>query len=266
MTVEAAVSAWWERLCLSFQDLFRRFGFLNILIGIEEVTGSFSPLESDLGKSMALPHSLEKLPEDFLVEVEVLGVLILTLWKTQGQKAPQHDALRGFVSVKPNDHGGLVEVGDDFGSGVGSGGKKRVCGGGEDDDMVLMIVSAGAVGMKVEIVAVGSGGSRAGSIAGYWGGGAGKFIERETGSVGTVVIARTCNGIKSNNLRNEIRGGDDVGSVWQRGKRVCGGGEDDDMVLMIDSAVMWMMVESGVARLEWPEVSPDNGRRRREML
>ncbi|GJR38814.1 hypothetical protein Tco_1214498 [Tanacetum coccineum] len=62
------------------------------------------------------------------------------------------------------------------------------------------------------------------------------------------------------------RGGDDVGSVWQRGKRVCGGGEDDDMVLMIDSAVMWMMVESGVARLEWPEGSPDNGRRRREML
>ncbi|GJX14126.1 hypothetical protein Tco_0205884 [Tanacetum coccineum] len=62
------------------------------------------------------------------------------------------------------------------------------------------------------------------------------------------------------------RGGDDVGSVWQRGKKVCGGGEDGDMVLMIDSAVMWMMVEGGVARLEWPEVSPDKGRRRREML
>ncbi|GKC83221.1 hypothetical protein Tco_1138938, partial [Tanacetum coccineum] len=51
-----------------------------------------------------------------------------------------------------------------------------------------------------------------------------------------------------------------------RGKWVCGGGEDGDMVLMIDSVVMWMMVEGGVARLEWPEVSPDNGRRRREML
>ncbi|GJW49316.1 hypothetical protein Tco_0090667, partial [Tanacetum coccineum] len=99
MTVEAAVSAWWERLCLSFQDLFRRFGFLNILIGIEEVTGSFSPLESDLGKSMALPHSLEKLPEDFLVEVEVLGVLILTLWKTQGQKAPQLTIFPQYVDI-----------------------------------------------------------------------------------------------------------------------------------------------------------------------
>ncbi|GKA12049.1 hypothetical protein Tco_0691595 [Tanacetum coccineum] len=40
----------------------------------------------------------------------------------------------------------------------------------------------------------------------------------------------------------------------------CEGGEDGDMVLMIDSVVMWMMVECGVARLEWPEISPDNGR------
>ncbi|GKF88111.1 hypothetical protein Tco_0258988, partial [Tanacetum coccineum] len=56
-------------------------------------------------------------------------------------------------------------------------------------------------------------------------------------------------------------------SVWQRGKdgggaeeMGCGGGEDGDMVLMIDSVVMWMIVEGGVARLEWPEISPDNGR------
>ncbi|GKF02678.1 hypothetical protein Tco_0029601, partial [Tanacetum coccineum] len=48
-----------------------------------------SPLESGLGKSMALPQSLEKLPEDFSVEVRVLEVLILTLWKTQGQWVPQ---------------------------------------------------------------------------------------------------------------------------------------------------------------------------------
>ncbi|GKC00441.1 hypothetical protein Tco_0986577 [Tanacetum coccineum] len=26
-----------------------------------------------------------------------------------------------------------------------------------------------------------------------------------------------------------------------------------------DSMVMWMMVEGGVARLEWPEILPDNG-------
>ncbi|GJU70474.1 hypothetical protein Tco_1256733, partial [Tanacetum coccineum] len=50
------------------------------------------------------------------------------------------------------------------------------------------------------------------------------------------------------------------------GEMGCEGGEDGDMVLMIDSAVMWMMVEGGVARLEWPEVSPDKGRRRREKL
>ncbi|GJS77510.1 reverse transcriptase domain-containing protein [Tanacetum coccineum] len=38
------------------------------------------------------------------------------------------------------------------------------------------------------------------------------------------------------------------------------GGVRCDMVLMIDSVVMWMMVEGGVARLEWSEISPDNGR------
>ncbi|GJT53817.1 hypothetical protein Tco_0988871 [Tanacetum coccineum] len=37
-----------------------------------------SPLESDLGKSMALPQRLEKLLEDFSIEVGVLEVLILT--------------------------------------------------------------------------------------------------------------------------------------------------------------------------------------------
>ncbi|GKE42541.1 hypothetical protein Tco_1469825 [Tanacetum coccineum] len=42
-----------------------------------------SPLEIDLGKSMSLPQSLEKLPEDFSVEVEEFEVMILTLWKTQ---------------------------------------------------------------------------------------------------------------------------------------------------------------------------------------
>ncbi|GKE79622.1 hypothetical protein Tco_1545742, partial [Tanacetum coccineum] len=46
--------------------------------------------------------------------------------------------------------------------------------------------------------------------------------------------------------------------VWR--KMGCGDGEDGDMGLMIDSVVMWMMVEGGVARLEWPEISPDNGR------
>ncbi|GKD73530.1 hypothetical protein Tco_1331812 [Tanacetum coccineum] len=42
-----------------------------------------SPLESDLGKSKALPHSLEKLPKDSSLEVEEFKVLILNLWKTQ---------------------------------------------------------------------------------------------------------------------------------------------------------------------------------------
>ncbi|GJZ82629.1 hypothetical protein Tco_0647802, partial [Tanacetum coccineum] len=51
-----------------------RFGFLNILIGIEEVTGSFSPLEIDLGTSMALPHSLEKLPEYFSVKIQRISL------------------------------------------------------------------------------------------------------------------------------------------------------------------------------------------------
>ncbi|GKC62934.1 hypothetical protein Tco_1095532 [Tanacetum coccineum] len=46
----------------------------------------------------------------------------------------------------------------------------------------------------------------------------------------------------------------------------CGGGEDGDMVLMIDSVVMWMMMEGGVARLVWPEISPDNGREEWEAL
>ncbi|GJX07344.1 hypothetical protein Tco_0195276, partial [Tanacetum coccineum] len=46
-------------------------------------------LESDLGKSMSLPQSLEKLPEDFLVEVEGFEVLILTLLKTQDHWLPQ---------------------------------------------------------------------------------------------------------------------------------------------------------------------------------
>ncbi|GJQ93490.1 hypothetical protein Tco_0004629 [Tanacetum coccineum] len=48
-----------------------------------------SPLESDLGKSMSLPQSLEKLPKDSSVEVEKFGVLIQTLWKTQDQWIPQ---------------------------------------------------------------------------------------------------------------------------------------------------------------------------------
>ncbi|GJZ78776.1 hypothetical protein Tco_0643613, partial [Tanacetum coccineum] len=39
--------------------------------------------------------------------------------------------------------------------------------------------------------------------------------------------------------------------VWR--KMGCGDGEDGDMVLMIDSVVMWMMVEGGVAQLEWPK-------------
>ncbi|GKB23651.1 hypothetical protein Tco_0863052, partial [Tanacetum coccineum] len=35
---------------------------------------------------MSLPQSLEKLPKDSLVEVEEFEVLILNLWKTQGQR------------------------------------------------------------------------------------------------------------------------------------------------------------------------------------
>ncbi|GJV15954.1 hypothetical protein Tco_1361277, partial [Tanacetum coccineum] len=47
------------------------------------VSEGVSPFESDLGKSLSLSQSLEKLPKYFSVEVEVLGILILTLWKTR---------------------------------------------------------------------------------------------------------------------------------------------------------------------------------------
>ncbi|GJT96185.1 hypothetical protein Tco_1091703 [Tanacetum coccineum] len=57
----------------------------------EDLYDSFYPnlvslLESDLGKSMSLPQSLEKLLEDSLVEVEVFEVLILSLLMIQCQK------------------------------------------------------------------------------------------------------------------------------------------------------------------------------------
>ncbi|GJY40194.1 hypothetical protein Tco_0427464 [Tanacetum coccineum] len=48
-----------------------------------------SPLESNLGKLMSLPQSLEKLPEDSLMEVKEFGVLIMTLWKTEDHWVPQ---------------------------------------------------------------------------------------------------------------------------------------------------------------------------------
>nr|GFB09654.1 hypothetical protein [Tanacetum cinerariifolium] len=57
--------------------------------GLETVTDKISPLESDLGRSKSLPQRLEKLPKDFLVEVEEFTVLRVTLLKTQGQRIHQ---------------------------------------------------------------------------------------------------------------------------------------------------------------------------------
>ncbi|GKF22324.1 hypothetical protein Tco_0074646, partial [Tanacetum coccineum] len=54
--------------------------------------------------------------------------------------------------------------------------------------------------------------------------------------------------------------GDAAGAIvvtrwrWMRGGWC--GGEDGDVAVV----VMWMMVEGGVARLEWPKISPDSGR------
>nr|GEV65170.1 hypothetical protein [Tanacetum cinerariifolium] len=59
-----------------------------------------SPLESDLGRSRSLPHSLEKLPQDFSVEVEEFEVLSLTLLKTQGQRIPHLEKLPQDFSVE----------------------------------------------------------------------------------------------------------------------------------------------------------------------
>ncbi|GJV50557.1 hypothetical protein Tco_1440769 [Tanacetum coccineum] len=42
-----------------------------------------------------------------------------------------------------------------------------------------------------------------------------------------------------------------VVAVWQVVKMMMYGVDDD-------SVVMWMMVEGGVARLEWPEISSEN--------
>ncbi|GJY42030.1 putative reverse transcriptase domain-containing protein [Tanacetum coccineum] len=57
----------------------------GITAGTKEVAGLISSLENDLGKSISLPQSLEKLPKDFSMEVRELEVPILTLWKIQGQ-------------------------------------------------------------------------------------------------------------------------------------------------------------------------------------
>ncbi|GKD25637.1 hypothetical protein Tco_1231851, partial [Tanacetum coccineum] len=46
-------------------------------------------------------------------------------------------------------------------------------------------------------------------------------------------------------------------AVWQVVKMMMYGVDDD-------SVVMWMMVEGGVARLEWPEISSEKYGRRRK--
>ncbi|GJV07217.1 hypothetical protein Tco_1344873 [Tanacetum coccineum] len=55
-----------------------------------------SLLESDLGKSISLPQSLEKLLEDSSVEVEVFEVLILSLLMIQCQWVPQKEGMKEF--------------------------------------------------------------------------------------------------------------------------------------------------------------------------
>nr|GEU99576.1 hypothetical protein [Tanacetum cinerariifolium] len=83
IVVEATVSAWWA-LCVSWYP------------------NHVSPLESDLGKSMSLPLSLEKLPEYFLVEVEGFEPESLEDSGSKGALGGQHTHV--FTGIETTDY------------------------------------------------------------------------------------------------------------------------------------------------------------------